>query len=112
MNIQCENIIKARRNDIVLVEKKEKRCSIIDVAVLADIRCSEVNEISRPDREKRNWQMRSVNELPVVTAVLGSENKKFEKWLEKLQVDANIGVVQKNTTLLGTERILRKVFEQ
>ena len=56
--------------------------------------------------------MRSVNELPVVTAVLGSENKKFEKWLEKLQVDANIGVVQKNTTLLGTERNLRKVFEQ
>ena len=41
--------------------------------------------------------MRSVNEVPVVIAVLalGSENKKFEKWLEKLQVDANIGVVQK-----------------
>ena len=55
MNIQCENIIEAMRNDIVLFEKKEKRCSIIDVAVLADIRCSEVNEISRPNHEKRNW---------------------------------------------------------
>ena len=36
-----------------------------------------------------------------MTAVLGSENKKFEKWLEKLQVDANIGVVQKKYYLVG-----------
>ena len=42
---------------------------------------------------------------------LSSVTKKFEKWLEKLQVDANIGVVQK-TTLLGTACILRKVLEQ
>ena len=37
--------------------------------------------------------------------------KKFEKWLEKLQVDANVDVEQE-TTLLGTVRILMKVLEQ
>ena len=41
INIQCDNIIEARRPDIVLVEKKEKKCSVIDIAVLADVRCSE-----------------------------------------------------------------------
>ena len=34
--------------------------------------------------------------------------KKFKTWLEKLQVDVNIGVVRK-TTMLGTVRILRTV---
>ena len=32
----------------------------------------------------------------VVIHVLGFVTKKSEKWLEKLQVDANISVVQKN----------------
>ena len=44
MEILCDNIIEARSPDIILVEKKEKRCSIIiiiDIAVLADVRCSE-----------------------------------------------------------------------
>ena len=39
MNIQCDNIIEARRLDIVLVDKREKtKCSIIDIAVPADVR--------------------------------------------------------------------------
>ena len=49
--------------------------------------------------------------VPVVIGAPGSVTKKFEKWLEKLQVDANIGAVQK-TTLLETACILRKVLEQ
>ena len=38
MNIQCDNTIEARGPDIVLVEKKAKWCSIIDIAVPADVR--------------------------------------------------------------------------
>ena len=55
--------------------------------------------------------MRSVNVVLVVIGALGSVTKKFEKWLEKLQADANTSVVQK-TTLLGRTCILRKVLEQ
>ena len=40
MNIKCNNIIGESRPDILLVEKKEKKCSIIDIAVAADVRCS------------------------------------------------------------------------
>ena len=39
--------------------------------------------------------MRSVKVVPVVIGALGSVTNKFEKWLEKLQVDANIGVEKK-----------------
>ena len=49
--------------------------------------------------------MRSGSVVPIVIRALGSVTKKFEKWLQKLQVGVNIGVVQK-TTLLGTARIL------
>ena len=55
--------------------------------------------------------MRSVNVVPVVIGALGSAAKKFEKWLEKLQVDANVDVEQE-TTLLGAVRILMKVLQQ
>ena len=34
-------LFEARRPDIVLFEKKEKRCAVIDNAILADVRCSE-----------------------------------------------------------------------
>ena len=40
MNIQYD-IIEVKRPDIVLVEKKEKRCLIIDIAVPVNVPCSE-----------------------------------------------------------------------
>ena len=46
MNIQCDNISEARRPDIELVEKK---CSITDIAVPADVRCSE-KEIEKVEK--------------------------------------------------------------
>jgi len=101
MNSQCDNIIEARRPDIVLVEKEEK-CSIIDIAVQADVWRSEkeIEKLEKYRDLKREiggiWQMRLVNVVPVVIHVLGSVTKKLEKWFEKLQVDANIDVVQKS----------------
>ena len=101
MNSQCDNIIEARRPDIVLVEKEEK-CSTIDIAVQADVWRSEkeIEKLEKYRDLKREiggiWQMRLVNVVPVVIHVLGSVTKKLEKWFEKLQVDANIDVVQKS----------------
>ena len=83
MNIQRDNIIEARRPDIVLVEKKEKKCSIIDIAVPADVRCSEkkIEKVEKYQDLKREiaiyiWKMRSVNVVPVVIGVIGSVTKK------------------------------------
>ena len=41
INIQCDNIIEARRPNIVLVDKNDRICTIIDIAVPADVRVAE-----------------------------------------------------------------------
>ena len=116
MNIQCDNVIEARRPDIVIIDKKEKSCIIVDTAVPADGR---VHEKEREKVEKyqdlrreigRLWQLRKVQVVPVVVGALGSVTKEFDRWIEKLGVPVDIGAVQK-TALLGTARILRKVLE-
>ena len=116
MNIQCDNVIEARRPDIVIIDKKEKSCIIVDVAVPADVR---VHEKEREKVEKyqdlrretgRLWQLRKVHVVPVVVGALGSVTKEFDRWMEKLGVPVDVGAVQK-TALLGTARILRMVLE-
>ena len=41
INIQCENLIKARRPNLTVIEKKEQKGIIIDIAVPADVRAEE-----------------------------------------------------------------------
>ena len=52
--IQCDREIKAKKPDIVLVNKNEKSCAIIDIAILGDIR------VSKKVKEKieRNQQLK------------------------------------------------------
>ena len=44
INVQCDNVIQARRPDIIVVDKKKKEALIIDIAIPADI------------RRKRKWK--------------------------------------------------------
>ena len=41
INIQCNNIVEARRPDLILVDKKAKSCIIIDVPIPGDCRTRE-----------------------------------------------------------------------
>ena len=41
VNIQCDHIIEARRPDIVLINKQEKSCLIIDIAIPGEVRVHE-----------------------------------------------------------------------
>ena len=41
ISIQCDNVIEARRPDIVVIDKKEKVCISVDIAVPADRRVEE-----------------------------------------------------------------------
>ena len=38
INVQCDSVIEARRSDIILIDKKERKGIIIDIAVTADVR--------------------------------------------------------------------------
>ena len=38
VNVQCDNVIEARRPDIILIDQKEQKGIIIDISVPADVR--------------------------------------------------------------------------
>ena len=116
INVQCDNVIEARRPDIIVINKKGRKGIIIDIAVPADVR---VGEKEREKEEKyqdlkreigRLWKLKMVEVVPVVIGALGSVTKGFDRWIEKLGIPFNVGVIQK-TALLGTARVLRKVLE-
>ena len=58
----------------------------------------------------RALKLEMVEVVPVAMRALGSVTKGFDRWIEKLGIPLNVGVMQK-IALLGTARILRKVLE-
>ena len=115
-HIQCDNLIEARCPDLIVIDKKEQKGIIIDIAVPADVRSEEkekekVEKYQDLKREiRRSWKLRNVEIVHVVIEALGSVSAEFCRWMGKLGITCNVGVMQK-TALLGTARILRKVLE-
>ena len=116
INIQCDNLIEARRSDVIVIDKKKQKGIIIDNAVPVDLRVEEkekekMEKYQDLKREiRRLWKLINVEVVPVVIGDLGSVSTEFDRWMGKLGITCNVGVMQK-TTLLGTARILRKVLE-
>ena len=115
-NIPCDHIIEARRPDIVIVEKEEKVCKIIDIVIQGD---SRVAEKEREKVEKyqdlkqeisRIWSIKKVEVIPVVVGALGTITKNLDKWIEKIGIKIKTEHLQK-TAILGSARILREVLE-
>ena len=115
INVQCDNVIETRRPNIILLAKIERKGIIIDIAAPVDVRVGEkerkkVEKYQNLKREvARLWGLKMVNVVPAVTEALGSVTKKFDGWIEKLQIKNNAGLMLK-TTLLGTGGIFRKVL--
>ena len=83
--IQCDREIKARKPDIVVVNKNERSCAMIDIAIPGDIKVSEKEkvEIERYQEQKREIKkmlnIRSIKVIPVVVGTLDSTSKKLKK---------------------------------
>ena len=116
INIQFHNVIQARRQDIIVIDKKKRKGIIIDIDVPADVRVGEVEreKVGKYQDLKREigkmWKLKMVEVVPVVIETLGSVTKEYDRWIEKLGITNNVGVMQK-TVLLGTARILWNVLE-
>ena len=114
INIQCDNLIEARRPHLVVIDKKEQKEIIIDISVPADVRVEEKEKVEKYQDLKREirrlWKLRNVEIVPVVIGALGSVSTEIDRWMGKLGITCNVGLMQK-TALLGTARILRKVLE-
>ena len=57
INNQCDNVIEARRPDIILIDKKERKRIIIDTAVPANVRVEEKEKEKVPGLKERNWNI-------------------------------------------------------
>ena len=102
INIQCDNIIEARRPDLILVDKKGKSCITVDIAVPGDCRVHE-KELEMIEKYqnlkielKRLWSLKTVQIVPVVIGALGCINKGFRRWMGILGITLSIGLVQKS----------------
>ena len=114
-NIQTDHVIEHRRPDVVVLDKHEKMCHLIDIAVPGDSRVAskeneKVQKYQDLARELRKlWQVK-VKVVPVVVGALGTIAKALEKHLKEIGTSVRVELLQK-AALLGTARILRKTLE-
>ena len=99
--IQCDREIKARKSDIVLVNKNERSCTIIDIARPGDTRVSE-KEKEKIERYqelkgeiKRMRNIRNIKVIPVVVGALGSMSQKLKNCIGELEVVISTALLQK-----------------
>ena len=114
-SIQTDDAIEARRPDLVVVDKKERSCKIIDFAVPGDSRIEEkekdkIEKYQDLGREfQKIWNFK-VKIIPLVVGSLGAIPKQLGNRLMQIGITAGTAQAQK-TVLLGTTGILRKVLE-
>lgn len=116
LDIQTRKVISARRPDIVLVNKEERTCFLIDVSVPGDTRVVEKEDEKKEKyadlayEVKKLWELRSVIVIPIVIGALGCLSERHLSYLATLGVGVSFETLQK-AALLGTARILRKVLD-
>ena len=114
-SIQTDHVIEAWRPDLVVVDKKERSCKVIDFAVPGDssIEEKEKNKVEKYQdlgrKLQKIWNVK-VKIIPLAVGSLGAVPKQFVNRLK--QIGITVGTAQVQTTLLlGTAIILRKVLE-
>ena len=81
-NIQTDHVIEARRTDLVVIDRKERSCKIIDFAVPGDSRIEEkekdnIEKYQDLGRElQKIWNLK-VKMIPLVVGSLGAIPKQF-----------------------------------
>ena len=113
-SIQTDHVIEAQRPDLVVVDKKERSCKIIDFAVPGDSRTEEkekdmIEKYQDLGRElQKIWNVKV--KIILVVGSLGAIPKQFGNRLKQIGTTVGAAQVQK-TVLLGMARILKKVLE-
>ena len=113
-SIQTDHVIEAWRPDLVLVDKKERSCKVIDFSVPGDSRIEKekdkIEKYQGLGRElQKIWNVK-LKIIPLVVGSLGAIPEQFGNRLKQIGIAVGTAQVQK-TVLLGTARILRKVLE-
>ena len=114
MQVHTDKTIKANTPGIIIKDKQEKTCMLIDMAIPAD-RNTSVKVAEKLSKYKdleveitKMWGLKTIT-VPVVIGALGVVKKGIEKHIDKIQGKINITELQK-IALLGSSHILRKVL--
>ena len=108
--VQCDIPIEHRKPDIIVIDKSQKLCIIIDVACPCDYNLIEkkndkLNRFSDLRLQiARMWDVKAI-----IIGALGSVPKDIHHYLKLLDIDFNLSILQQSV-LLGTAHILRKVL--
>ena len=113
--VQTDHEIEARRPDIIVTDKKNNICKIIDFALPFDSRVDskEVEKIEKYQdlaRELRKIWNKKVKVIPIIIGALGTTPKLLRKRLEDIGIDTKVVELQKSA-ILYSARTLRKVLE-
>ena len=100
---------------MIVVDKKEISCKIIDFPVPGDSRIEEKEEDKMEKYQELGSELQKilnvkVKIIPLVVGSLGAIPKQFGNRLKQIGITAGTAQVQK-TVSLGTARIVRKVLE-
>jgi len=113
--VHTEREVRANRPNIIIKNKKEKTCTLIDVAIPAD------RNVVQKEAEKelkykclcieikRMWNLKCTIVL-VITGATGIVTRSLRKNMETVPGKHSIDSLQK-TAILGTSHIIRKVLQ-
>ena len=114
MPIHTDREIAANRPDIVVKDKDDNKCYLIDVSVPNDQNVG-LKELEKRSKYKdleieisRMWGMEVIN-IPIIIGALGLMKKGIEKNIKSLPGTMNIEQCQK-TVILKTAHIVRKAL--
>ena len=114
MQVHTDKMIKANKPDIIIKDKQEKTCMLIDMAIPSD-RNTSVKVAEKLSKYKdleieitKKWGLKTIT-VPVVIRALGVVKKGIEKHIDKIPGKTLITELQK-IALLGSSQILRKVL--
>ena len=110
-SVRTDHVIGARRPDLLIIDKRDKSCQIIDVAIpedngvrawKEDKKVEKYQDLAR--KVRKMWGVKT-KVIPVVVGALGSIPLRLND-----NPRAIIGLIQR-CALLGSAGILRKVLE-
>ena len=79
----------------MVVNKQERKCAIVDIAVAGDKRIVEKVKKYQELKQKipRMWNTRAVQVIKIFVGPFGSVTKNLDKWLEKLDIRISISLI-------------------
>ena len=113
-DIETDHLISGRRPDLIIINKNERTCKIVDFAVPADqwVKLKECenrdNYLGLARELKKLWDMKVII-LSIVIGAFGTVTKGLVQKLEDLEIMGRVETVQ-TTALLRSARILRRVL--